>query len=56
MEHGSKSLVKEKRLLKEMKLSQKEAEDGFASFWTQWEDDFTNASENVRLSKKKKVE
>ncbi|KAL6208038.1 hypothetical protein ACLB2K_018990 [Fragaria x ananassa] len=47
MEHGSKSLVKEKRLLKEMKLSQKEAEDGFASFWTQWEDDFTNASENI---------
>ena len=51
MEHGSKNLVKEKQLLKEIKASQKR-EDSFASFWNQWEEDLANVSENVRLNKK----
>lgn len=47
MVHGSKSLAKEKQLLKEIKV--KEEKDSFASFWSQWEEDLVFLSENVRL-------
>ncbi|KAK9946251.1 hypothetical protein M0R45_011725 [Rubus argutus] len=47
MVHGSKSLAKEKQVLKEFKV--KEEKDCFASFWSQWEEDLVFLSENVRL-------
>ncbi|KAK9946252.1 hypothetical protein M0R45_011725 [Rubus argutus] len=45
MVHGSKSLAKEKQVLKEFKV--KEEKDCFASFWSQWEEDLVFLSENT---------
>lgn len=48
MVHGSKSLAKEKQVLKEFKV--KEEKDCFASFWSQWEEDLVFLSENTGTS------
>lgn len=56
MVHESKSLASEKRLLKEIKGSQKlqEEDDSFASFCTQCEADLAYVTKHVRLKIKDK--